>query len=187
MEREAPAGVPEDDSRTVRYMPILKAKDAEYRALKALPPATADHVAPLLEVPSIPWDYEADEPAKSIDQHVQPIVGRIRDAWADRPAYLDFALVADERMADGQHPLAAAFEQAGAAGLQLIPVLSSGRSAEYTQAVAAALARDGCLRLGGDDLAGSDPAAILDGMLADVGGTAAETDLVLDLGAIPDN
>jgi hypothetical protein len=190
VEREALAEVPEDDSRAVRYVPVLKAKDAEYRALKAVPPATAEHVAPLLEVPSIPWDYEADEPAKSIDQHVQPVVGRISDAWGGRRAYLDFALVADERMADGRHPLAATFEQAAAVGLQLIPVLSSGASPEYAQAVAAATARDGrgvCLRLGGDDLAGPDPAATVDGLLADVGGTAAETDLVLDLAAIPDN
>lgn len=177
---------------SVRYVPVLKAKDAEYRSLADVKPATKASIVPLLEVPPILWDYEEERPAKGIDAHLEPVVKRITGSWGTaQVAYLDLDLVADETMADGRHPVDALFAEAATAGLQLIPVVGLERSPAYVTAVAAAVARDGrgvCLRLEPDDLLGGRPDPIgtrIDNVLRDVGVGPAEADLVLDLGAIP--
>ena len=177
--------------RIIRYVPILKAKDAEYRALGDLTPHAQASIVPLLEVPSIPWDYENDGPAKSIDAHLAPVANRIAGVWAAPAiAYIDLALVADDLLSDGRHPLEAVMENAVKTGAALIPVIGLDRSKQYQAAARAAAARDRrgvCLRLEPDALlsAAAEPlTARVDAALSDVGLAAPDIDLVLDLGSI---
>jgi hypothetical protein len=45
-------------------------------------------IAPLLEVPSVPWVYEAEEPIQSIDEHVSPVSAGIQGVWGGRLVYV---------------------------------------------------------------------------------------------------
>lgn len=40
------------------YVPILKAKEGEFKALQETFPATEEAMTPLFEIPNIIWDYE---------------------------------------------------------------------------------------------------------------------------------
>jgi Beta protein len=174
-------------ARPVRYLPILKAKDAEYRALKEITVAAKAAIAPLLEIPSIPWDYESEKPTRSIDEHIAPVAARVQGVWGKRLVYLDLGLVAEERMGDGSHPVDAVFAQAAALALTAMPVVALDSSPGYRGAVAAACARDGrgvCLRLQPDDLVTPNSADI-DALLAELGVIPGVTDIVVDLAAIP--
>lgn len=171
----------------LRYVPILKAKDAEYRALKDITVTAKAAIAPLLEIPSIPWDYESEKPTRSIDEHVAPVVARVEDVWGKRLLYLDLGLVAEERMGDGSHPMDALFAQAAAMSLNAIPVVAMDSSPGYRAAVAVTCGRDGrgaCLRLQPDDLV-TPSSAEIDALLAEVGVAPNATDVMVDVGAIP--
>lgn len=56
------------------YVPILKWRMGEYQALLNLKKGVADWVTPLLEIPTEGWDFEKEEPAKSIDDHLSSFV-----------------------------------------------------------------------------------------------------------------
>lgn len=183
-----------DDARTaaaaVRYVPILKAKEGEYKALTDLKAGTKAAIVPLLEVPSIPWDWASDAPAKGLDAHIAPVIAKITAAWGTaQPAYLDADLVSDERTAAGKHPLEVLFADARTAGLTLIPVAGTDRSADDLAAVAAVAAADGrgiCLRLVPDDFLPGAPLAVeIATVLAATGVDAPDVDLIVDLGALP--
>lgn len=170
-----------------RYVPILKAKEGEYKALADLRPDVKVAISPILEVPPIPWDYASDAPAKGLDAHIAPVIPKVAAAWgAGQVAYLDAGLVADERTAVGAHPVQALFGEARAAGLSLVPVSRIDGSADDLAAVAGVVVADGrgmCLRLVPDDfLAGASLGAEIARVLAATGTDAAGVDLVIDLG-----
>lgn len=52
------------------YVPIVKGKAGEYSALQDLAPAVKQAVTPLIEIPVVPWDFENEEPAKTLDAHL---------------------------------------------------------------------------------------------------------------------
>lgn len=55
------------------YVPVLKGRDGEYGALQSLSRGVRDALTPLLELPPIPWDFETDAPARTIDKHLKKV------------------------------------------------------------------------------------------------------------------
>jgi hypothetical protein len=56
------------DSSTC-YVPVLKGRDGEYGALQTLSESVWHGLTPVLELPPIPWDFEADRPARGALTH----------------------------------------------------------------------------------------------------------------------
>jgi hypothetical protein len=56
-----------------QYVPILKGKEGEYSALRELTGSVKDLLTPLAEIPSIPYDFENDAPAKTVDEHLRQV------------------------------------------------------------------------------------------------------------------
>ena len=52
------------------YVPILKAKEGEYAALQSLGLDVRHQITPLLEIPSIPYDYIKEQPTKVLEDHL---------------------------------------------------------------------------------------------------------------------
>ncbi len=94
------------------YVPILKGKQGEYSALESLSSATKSRLTPLIEVPQIPWDFENEMPAKSLDEHLDKVAAKIQNCWkSDRALFLDLLWIPEEgSMEDGSHPLTYALE-----------------------------------------------------------------------------
>ena len=173
------------------YVPILKGKRAEYDSLRELSPETKAALTPLIEIPPIPWDFEQDEPAKTIDQHLAPVAKSLDDAWAgDRPFFIDLLWIPDtEVMNDGRQPLSFLCDAARERNLRLIPVTGTRRAEGYQGAVRDAVRADNlgfCIRIEGEDLA--DLARLrdtVDNLLEFVALTPRETDLLIDFNEIP--
>lgn len=169
------------------YVPVLITKRGEHTALRGLPAAIKQAMMPLLVVPPVDWDYELDQPAKSIDQHLAQRPRELRDAWGTAWAFIDLSFIGEAPMASGLHPLVDFTARANQLGLPLVPVVSIDRSPTYRQAAADVVVRDHrgiCLRLGPSEWpVGTQRQADLNALMTSLGVTAQETDLILDIGS----
>lgn len=114
------------------YVPVLKGKEGEFAALEVLKTDVRRIVMPLIEIPSIPYDYVNERPAKSLDEHVSGIAARLRRCWPDNPLYLDLPWFENEEcLEDGRVALEAVLADCVSAGVQVAPVVSRRNSAKY--------------------------------------------------------
>lgn len=172
------------------YVPVLKGKEGEYLALRELTDSVKDRLTPLIEIPSIPYDFINETVAKTVDQHLARVIEKIGTCWgADRDLFMDLDLIPpDEVMSDGSQPLKFIFDSARAVGLRLIPVTGVNRASDYQDAVREAKDNDGrgvCIRIESDDLVDfADLATKLTDLLGDLDLTTFDADLIIDLEAI---
>ncbi len=171
------------------YVPVLKGREGELRALQELSAATRARLRPIVEVPPIPWDYGEDEPLKTIDDHLSTFGPKMQRCWGNEPLWIDLMWIsADERLANGTHPVQEILEVGRDVGLRLIPTTSLIRDEAYQHSVREAVAADKrgfALRVQLADF--EDPEAGHDAMdqvcsMLECG--PEETDLVIDLGAV---
>src|SRR5262249_40539813 len=136
---------------TYDYVPILKGRDGEYGALKTLSPETKSSLMPLLELPPVPWDFEEERPAKTIDNHLKSVTTKIEDSWGLDPMFIDFLWISDrDRMSNGEHPAEFILRTARHRSLTLIPVIGLTRTDEYLDVISDAIKQDKrgvCIRL----------------------------------------
>ena len=176
--------------RPKHYVPILKGREGEYGALSCLSPEARDRMTPVLEPPPIPWDFEEERPAKSIDEHLQKVGQKIDRAWGpSRPFFLDCMWIAEtERMSDGSHPVEYLFDSARSRGLAAIPVVGLLRGADYLDACARMIRQDGrgvCVRIQREDFTDfPDLAGEMRRLLDAIEVSPANADLLLDLRAL---
>lgn len=168
------------------YVPILKGKEGEYGALKELSSTVKDRITPLVEVTPIPWDFENEVPAKTIDAHLGKVTDKIKGCWPEKtPIFIDLLWIPEtERMSDGRHPLTFILDSARSKDLYLIPVTGVARNRDYQMAVKDAALKDRrgyCLRLENDDFGefGTLGTKIND-LLGEIGTGPDEVDLLLD-------
>jgi len=138
------------------YVPILKGRQGEYTALAALSDSSRAGLTPLIEVPPIPWDFENEAPAKSIDDHLDPVAGNVTRHWGtDRGVFVDLGWIAEDSTSDGAHPLAKVFTGLRELGAAAIPAMGLSCSADYLSSVRDVISEDGrgvLLRLEVEDL-----------------------------------
>lgn len=172
------------------YVPAVKWRKGEYQALEVITAAQKQWVTPLVDVAPIPWDYEEDVAAKTIDEHLAKIPEQMVEAWGtDDPIFVDLSLIdEDEVLANGRHPVEDLFERLSADGIQLVPVTGLDRGAAYQAAIGATVRRDHrgvAFRLGAEDLgdqgALNSSLAVLQQQFAI---TSQDADIILDFRAI---
>jgi hypothetical protein len=169
------------------YVPILQAKAGELSALASLASDVKAAMTPLLEVPPVPWDWENDEPAKTLGEHLDPVAGNLRTSWGtEHPLLVDLLFIEDDEI-DGQHPIDFVFERARSHGVLAIPVTGQRRSAAYQNAVRRIVASDGrglCLRLESEDFQADNPGQTIMELLGTLGVQPADVTVLIDLGPI---
>lgn len=166
------------------YVPVLLTKRGERFALRDLTGPARASMTPLFVIEPIAWDYEKEEDAKTIDEHLGSKPQDLVDSWGVGPAFVDLPFTDDTPMGTGLHPIAWITDAARALGLPLVPVVSIGRSPAYRTAVADVVARDGdgaCIRLAVDEWPSVRGTELRD-LMSDLGIGPDEVDLVLDLG-----
>lgn len=169
------------------YIPLLRWRAGEYRALKRLGDACRQRTVPLIEVLPPDYDFDLRQPKKHIDEQLKPFAKQFEDHWPNRPALIDAVQIdASIRMSDGRHPLTFLFDDARARGLDLVPVTALDRDAGYQQSVrsiVAANARGICLRCRLEEALDPDFEANVHALLALLGSAANTVDILLDLGS----
>ena len=124
------------------YVPCLRWKQGEYKAVSLLTSATSDLITPLIEVPEKGYDFETKSDKKTIDEHLALFPKRVATNWKKRACFVDLSLIAAaERMKQGVHPVTHVFGELDAYGCQAIPVTALSRDANYHRAVMQSSAR----------------------------------------------
>jgi hypothetical protein len=172
-----------------RYVPILKGKKGEFDSLGLIGDAAKGRLTPLIEIFTVPWDWDNDTPAKALEPHLDSAVSQLCSGWGlAHEIWLDTLWLDPASLANGKPALEYLFDAARANYLTALPVGGPGRPANHTASVAAIQAADqrgAVLRLDPEDL--GDPSALMASVAAwlqAVGVTAAETDLLVDFSAI---
>ncbi len=138
------------------YVPILKAKEAEYSSLAVLSDNVKSHLTPMIEIPPIPWDFSKEAPGRTIDKHLEKVASKLQKCWVSkRPIFIDLASIPnEERMQDSRHPLTYILDTCREKNLTVIPVTNLGRDGNYQDAIRTGVSRDKtglCVRLSSDD------------------------------------
>ena len=119
-----------------RYIPCLRWKQGEYQALLRLSAGARAGIVPLIEVPEIGFDFETKTEAKSVDEHLQPFAGRVREKWGREECFVDVRNVgATERLATGQDVVTFVFDGLRARGVTAVPVVGPAEGNETQDAV----------------------------------------------------
>lgn len=168
------------------YVPILLTRRGERRALAAVDDTVRTVLSPLMVVPPIPWDYDSEQPAKTLEQYLAPLPQELAHCIGPIGASIDLVFLDDDqRVADGRHPLAWVVEEARSLGSPLVPVCSIARSADYLDAVSRLVAQDDlgvCIRLEIGEWP-SDRPGEFDGLLQQLSVAPPDVDLILDVGS----
>ena len=126
------------------YVPVLKGKEGEFAALEALDNDIRDRIMPLIEAPSVPYDYANERPAKSLDEHIGAFGDRMRRGWSNRPVFVDLPWFGDEeQLGDGRVAMDALLSTCQEGGVAAVPVVGRGNSAAYLSAVKRYVSKSG--------------------------------------------
>lgn len=179
-----------------KYVPCLRWKQGEYRAISQLPPSSKDMLVPLIEVPEFGkqaqgWDHETAKKIKTIDKHLGLFTERVYKKWNDSPSFIDLGLISsNQRMKNNVHPVSFIFsELRGLLGCRVIPVTGLSRDNVYQQKIKAASTKDKngiCLRITVEQTARNSFKPEIDSLLTTLGIQPKNCDFILDLGA-PNN
>jgi hypothetical protein len=157
----------------------------EYQALLRLSDAQKERVVPLIEVTKPDFDFETQQPKKTVDEHFEKFAARLHQKWGDRRALLDAGLLEPSvRMANGVHPVIFLHSQAASKGCHPVPVTALGRDAQYQAAVRAVDQRfktGAALRLKLEEILDPDFEVNVTSLLQVLGCELSTTDIVLDL------
>src|SRR5690606_25825043 len=142
------------------YVPVLKAKEGEFKGLGSISESTKDKMVPLFEIINVPWNYTEDCESKTIDNHLDGVGKRIQEAIGDRPFFVDSRYInEDATMNNGDHHLKFLFDNFREMELNGIPVTSFDKIHQYKNTVKEINDIDGsgiCLRIESNDLASKD-------------------------------
>jgi len=165
------------------YLPVLRAKEGEFRAVRSLSPSARSRLVPLFDVP-IPVLKDG----KTLGGYLAERAEGIHSAWGTaRPLYVDVHdLPLDLRTSSEVQPITYLFDLLRVHGSLAVPVTGTepDRDRDYLAAIRAIVARDrmgACLRLAEDDF--TEPQTLgtsVRGVLKDLAVKSSELDIVFD-------
>lgn len=168
------------------YVPALKWRQGEYRALQVLAPSVKASLMPLIDVPPISWDYVQERPQKDIEEHLRPIPQQVRNSMEDLPFYMDLGLLDPaDRMPTGEHPVRALLRQLSS--LSVVPVTGLDREIDYQDAVKEVnreFQLGVCLRVGLEELFADAFESRAESLLSILSASVDQADLIVDLQSV---
>lgn len=141
------------------YVPVLKGKDGEFRALACLASNTGHNITPFIDIPRRDLDQKTKQPKEKIDIYLGKKAKKIHKAWGNRrQIFVDvFDLDLDLRIPGGTHFVEFLFTQLRTYCVKAIPVIGLDRSedTDYVNTVRNVVYTDKrgvCIRLLNEDL-----------------------------------
>ncbi|MDI9313346.1 MAG: beta family protein [Hydrotalea sp.] len=136
------------------YVPVIKWKLGEYKALSELKDSTKDKIIPLIEIPRIGYDFENSSASKTIDEHLEKFIKRLKSKWPSRPCFIDTCHIHEEHMADGNSSTKYIFNNLKDFSGPFIPVVYISSNEDYIKdiSITTHLIKKVCLRITPHDL-----------------------------------
>lgn len=168
------------------YVPVLKGKAGEYRALSELSLRSSQSITPLIEIPPLPFDYETEEFTKTMSEHLSSTLENIKNSWgSDLPIFIDYHTIDNnDLLTGGIHPIIWLTNELIAAGYQPIPVLYLDELTtvkQYIRTNAVSLSDGICLRLKSKDWGNPQFAILINNILNDLSLPPSDIHLIIDL------
>jgi hypothetical protein len=148
------------------YVPVLRIKPAELRALRASDPVLRSRVTPILECP--PGVLRGCDTLVKLERRFDRIVSHI-SGWSGRSVFIDFSMVGSSK----PQALETMVARAARAGIRPILVLSLKGGAD-------SMVPGICLRISPEELRLTDVGEKIDARLKLYAASPAVTDLVID-------
>ena len=164
------------------YVPVLKGKMGEFRALSHLPQQIRVKLTPFFDIPRPEPNW-----GRRFDEYLTKKASYIHNNWGiDRAIFVDhFDLKLALRTLTGQHYVKFSFDKLRKYGVQAIPVTGLDRDGDYNAAVARAISLDKrgvALRLQKEDIeAFSSTLEKIRDLLTDLSVRKKDVHLILDL------
>ncbi|WP_294188237.1 beta family protein [uncultured Clostridium sp.] len=118
------------------YVPVLKWKRGEQKAIENLSTNSLDNIMPLIEIAPIEFDYENNRPKKTIDEHISNIPESILTSLKSVSCFIDgFTIEDEELLTDGTHAIKYIIENSIKNESNVIPVTGIGREISYDSAI----------------------------------------------------
>lgn len=169
------------------YVPILKGKEGELTALETLRPEVRPLLMPLIEIPTIPYDFKNNRPSKSTHDHVIGLPDRLMTCGFSSRMYFHLAWFDGNGQAhELQEESEIVLRRCEALGVKVVPVVSRASSEVYLNAAARYSERQSvgiCIRLRLNDFDEEvDLDVETDRLLNQIGvPDATSVDLIIDL------
>ena len=166
------------------YVPILKWKRGEQKALENLTNESLENLMPLLEIPPIDFDWVNNAPKKTIDAHIKNIPNTIFNSIGITNCFIDaFPIEEEDLLIDGTHSIKNLIENSLNLGCNVIPVTGINRTNEYNLAIKELLDNNTidkiCIRL--EESTFNDINSIINSILATFNITPDKCHIVIDL------
>lgn len=118
------------------YVPILKWKRGEQKAIENLSSWSIDNIMPLIEISPIEFDYENNRPKKTIDDHIRNIPDSILTSLKNMPCFIDgFTIEDEDLLIGGTNAIEFIIKNSIKNGCNVIPVTGIGREPNYDIAI----------------------------------------------------
>jgi hypothetical protein len=172
------------------YVPILKSKEGEFKALAELKVPSKDFITPLFEIVGVPWDYTEEEEMKTIEDHLDKIAGKIITHWGNKYSYFVDGWLIDEnrKMSDSvTHYFDYFFQQLRINPILGIPVTGMSRHIDYKTAVKKIISIDKkgvCVRIEAGDISNPQLNSLMDNEIKYYGVQPKDIDIIIDLDEI---
>ncbi len=171
------------------YVPILKARPGELRALAKLSLSAKENLTPLLDIPRAGLDRDTKK-VKPLETYLRKKAKAIRESWVStRPFFVDLMdMDLSLRTSDGAHPVTFILNYFQANSVESIPTTGLERDEAYNLAIADIISKTKCgtlIRLLEDDLISTrELNSKLLGLLKTLNLSLENTHLLLDFGSI---
>lgn len=109
----------------LRYIPILRTKSAEWKALCNLTDDVRRAITPRLEILPAELDLRGDESSPNLARVFQKFAIKIGRSWGSAPVFVDFSRISPSlRSENGEHPVRLFGRAATECGIN--PILTTG-------------------------------------------------------------
>lgn len=169
------------------YVPALRWRQGEYQALLRLTDVVKQRIVPFITIPEVEYDFELEQPAKSVHEHVHPFSARFKAKWGQRPAWIGVHPgIADQLMDNGQDIPSYVFAALRTFQAKAIPAVPLDAAPSTIAPVRAIAETDGLglailIRL--EDLMKPDARLRVERLAVVLDLDLSEVDLIIDLGA----
>jgi hypothetical protein len=141
------------------YLPLLKSKAGEFKALENLNPTIKSKIIPLFDITKMVYDNEEHAKPRTIEDHLEKFCKKVFKSWPDNPMFIDTSMINTEK-AGGTTAIEYLYSMLTKRNIHPMPVVYPSSSVEFIKSIRSILALYGigefAIRVTIDDITSSE-------------------------------